>query len=155
MLLRQRRGELLRRDVAALEQQLTQQAAPAALCQQHALEPALREQLPVHEDAAERTPLAAAVRVRDGLRRSRRWAQVGVEVETVLLCDDHGDVDRGDDALGDEHLPEQLPGQALLQEERLELVLVDEPALDEQLTEGPPWILSHGAPYRHLISCVQ
>ena len=70
-------------------------------------------------------------------------AQLGVEVETVLLCDDRRDVDRGDDRSGDQHLSEQLSAQALLEEQRLELVLVDEPALDEQLTEGPPRVLDH------------
>ena len=61
----------------------------------------------------------------------------------VLLGDHGGYVHRRDDALADEQLAEELPAQALLEQERLELVLVDEPPLDEELPEGPPCVFRH------------
>ena len=64
-------------------------------------------------------------------------------MESVLLGDHGGYVHWRDDALADEQLAEELSAQALLEQERLELVIVDEPTLDEELPEGSPCVLRH------------
>ena len=137
MLLGERPGKLLGRHVTPFEKVLSQQAAVASLREQHALKAALREQLAGHEDAAERAPLPG------GLRGGGGGSCFGGEMNAVLLGDHRGYLDRRDDALTDEQLSEELPAQALLEQERLELVLVDEAPLDEELSEGPPCVFRH------------
>ena len=67
-------------------------------------------------------------------------------VIVMLLGYDHCHLDRRDDPPCDEQLTEQLAGKALLEQDGLQLVLVDQPALDEDLTQVPPGVLGHGTP---------
>ena len=120
------------RHVAAAHEDFAHRDPGALVLEQHALQAALREQVPFDEDSAE-------------LLIASDLDPAGDVLRATLDGECRGNVHGRDDAMEDQELPEQHPTEPLLLQPVIELVLVERTALDEQLAERSPGVLNHGA----------
>ncbi len=141
----QRACEVEPAQLPARDEDLAQPLPRLLLQLERVLQLILRDEPPLDEDLADRPLVSGLLRRRLELGPDSGEMQRGKLFRLLLraqplvlgpLLGQHaGDVEPRDAEAGDEDLPEALAGRALLLERELELLLGDDPLLDEDLTD--------------------